>query len=213
VNWKAKLEYEFIQNLKILQSCFEKLGIKRHIEVERLAKVKYQDNLEMIQWMKRFYDCNCGDRGNDYDPIARRGGIEPDYSFADKVVIPKVYNNQGGLAPQDFVQKQQIKKEQAPKGYSKENNAPSRHLKRNSVGNNQPPVMMKKPKEDFERKVNKIRDIVSSSDLNDNDKIKQIQQLLEVQFFKQKGGFQDFTNNLNNQGLEDMREEGIFGKQ
>jgi RP/EB family microtubule-associated protein len=45
VNWKAKNDYEFIANLKILQSAFEKVGIKKHVEVERLARAKYQDNL------------------------------------------------------------------------------------------------------------------------------------------------------------------------
>ena len=33
VNWKARLDYEFIANLKILQSCFDRLGIKKHLEV------------------------------------------------------------------------------------------------------------------------------------------------------------------------------------
>ena len=33
VNWKAKNDYEFIANLKILQSAFAKAGIKRYIEV------------------------------------------------------------------------------------------------------------------------------------------------------------------------------------
>jgi len=33
VNWKAKNEYEFISNLKILQTAFDKVGIKRYVEV------------------------------------------------------------------------------------------------------------------------------------------------------------------------------------
>lgn len=33
VNWKAKNDYEFINNFKVLQHSFEKLGIKRHVEV------------------------------------------------------------------------------------------------------------------------------------------------------------------------------------
>ena len=66
VNWKARNDYEFISNLKILQNAFKKVGIKKYVEVEKLAKAKYQDNLEFIQWLKRYYDKNCGDRGNDY---------------------------------------------------------------------------------------------------------------------------------------------------
>lgn len=67
VNWKAKNDYEFINNLKILQTAFDKVGVKRYVEVEKLAKTKYQDNLEFIQWLKRYYDLNCGDRGKDYN--------------------------------------------------------------------------------------------------------------------------------------------------
>ena len=48
VNWKAKLEWEFVNNLKVLQTAFTKIGIKRVIEVEKLSKCKYQDNLELI---------------------------------------------------------------------------------------------------------------------------------------------------------------------
>jgi len=75
VNWKAKSDYEFINNFKILQNSFDKLGIKRHVEVEKLSKAKYQDNLEFIQWMKRYYDVNCGERGANYQADERRGGI------------------------------------------------------------------------------------------------------------------------------------------
>jgi len=45
VNWKAKFDYEYVSNFKILQQTFNKLGILKHIEVERLIKCKYQDNL------------------------------------------------------------------------------------------------------------------------------------------------------------------------
>ena len=52
VNWKAKNDYEFIGNYRLLQDAFGKVGIKRYIEVlffiskvEKLAKAKYQDNL------------------------------------------------------------------------------------------------------------------------------------------------------------------------
>ena len=72
-----------------MQVAFDKAGVKRYVEVEKLSKAKYQDNLEFIQWLKRYYDLNCGDRGNNYNAEERRGNIAVDFSFADKIVIPK----------------------------------------------------------------------------------------------------------------------------
>lgn len=37
-------------------------------------KAKYQDNLEMLQWIKRYYDLNT--KGQDYDAIGRRKGTD-----------------------------------------------------------------------------------------------------------------------------------------
>ena len=97
VNWKARNDYEFVNNLKILQNAFDKIGIKKHVEVEKLSKAKYQDNLEVIQWMKRYYDVNCGERGNNYMAQERRGNIAVDFSFAEKNVIPKTFNGRGQI--------------------------------------------------------------------------------------------------------------------
>ena len=36
VNWKAKNDYEFIGNYRLLQDAFGKVGIKRYIEVSYL---------------------------------------------------------------------------------------------------------------------------------------------------------------------------------
>ena len=128
LNWKAKNDYEFISNLKILQNAFAKVGIKRYIEVkfglkqvEKLARAKYQDNLEFIQWLKRYYDKNCGDRGANYNPEERRGKVQIDFGFAEKNVVPKTYNGTGVVIPNTSVvvekpvttsKKQDIPKEQ-----------------------------------------------------------------------------------------------------
>lgn len=49
----------------------------------KLAKTKYQDNLEFIQWMKRFIETQGGCKP-DYDAVARRGNVHIDLTFADK---------------------------------------------------------------------------------------------------------------------------------
>ena len=75
VNWKAKFDYEFVSNFKILQQSFTKLGILKNIEVEKLVKCKYQDNLEFLQWFKKIFDSN-GNTGSNYNPTLRRGENE-----------------------------------------------------------------------------------------------------------------------------------------
>jgi RP/EB family microtubule-associated protein len=72
VNWGAKHEYEFVNNFKVLQQAFQKNGITRHIEVNKLVKAKYQDNLEFCQWLKRYFDLNYN--GEPYDALSRRKG-------------------------------------------------------------------------------------------------------------------------------------------
>ena len=52
----AKHEWEFIRNFKQLQEAFIRLGIDKVVDIGRLSKAKYQDNLEFTQWMKRYWD-------------------------------------------------------------------------------------------------------------------------------------------------------------
>lgn len=70
VNFAAREEYEFTMNWKIFDKVFAKLGIAKHVPVERLIKGKFQDNLEMLQWMKAFFDAKYN--GEPYDAEARR---------------------------------------------------------------------------------------------------------------------------------------------
>ena len=92
VKFNVNTEYAYIQNFKILQStrhpqkiqdpycrsnhhcadCFAKHGIDRTVPVESLVKCKMQDNLEFLQWSKRFWDQYFP--GHEYDAVARRKG-------------------------------------------------------------------------------------------------------------------------------------------
>lgn len=45
VNFAASNEWQFINNLKILQLGFSKCKILKYIDIEKLSKSKYQDNL------------------------------------------------------------------------------------------------------------------------------------------------------------------------
>ena len=81
VNWMAKFEHEFVPNFKLLQQAFDKQQVHKHIEVEKLIKAKYQDNLEFFQWFKRFFDLNCRG-GADYPALERRKGAKTPWDGA-----------------------------------------------------------------------------------------------------------------------------------
>lgn len=71
VNWEARSDYEFVQNYKLLQAAFRNHKVERYVDVEKLIKAKYQDNLEFCQWLKAFFD-QSGAFRDDYDPVATR---------------------------------------------------------------------------------------------------------------------------------------------
>lgn len=72
VKFNVNTEYAYIQNFKILQNTFAKHQIEKMIPVEALVKCKMQDNLEFLQWTKRFWDQYYP--GGDYDAVGRRKG-------------------------------------------------------------------------------------------------------------------------------------------
>ena len=72
VNWIANKSFEYVGNYKILQTAFTKLKIDRHIDVDRLISGRAMDNLEFMQWFKRYFELQVGVRGSEYDPTAAR---------------------------------------------------------------------------------------------------------------------------------------------
>ncbi|KAJ3014685.1 hypothetical protein HKX48_005007 [Thoreauomyces humboldtii] len=98
VKFAAKHEYEFVANFKILQNAFDKHKIDNAIPVERLVKCKFQDNLEFLQWMKKYWD-NYFPGGN-YDAVGRRGG-----KVSDAAPVRAAAGRGGGGVPSGSTQK------------------------------------------------------------------------------------------------------------
>uniref|UniRef100_H3GGV9 Microtubule-associated protein EB1 n=1 Tax=Phytophthora ramorum TaxID=164328 RepID=H3GGV9_PHYRM len=82
VDWAANKDYEYIQNYKVLQKAFMQLKIDKHVEVDRLVRGKYQDNLEFMQWFKAFYERNAS--GQSYDPLSQRDKGKGGAQFTQK---------------------------------------------------------------------------------------------------------------------------------
>lgn len=71
VKFRTNLEHEYIQNFKIVQAAFKKVGCDKEIPVNRLVKARFQDNFEFLQWFKKFFDANY--QGHEYNALELRG--------------------------------------------------------------------------------------------------------------------------------------------
>ncbi|KAJ3400897.1 hypothetical protein HDU80_006500 [Chytriomyces hyalinus] len=97
VKFAAKQEYEYVNNFKVLQAVFDKHKIDNAIPVERLMKCKFQDNLEFMQWMKKYWDQYFP--GGAYDALGRRGaqaGVKAAAARANMTPLKKAVSS--GLA-------------------------------------------------------------------------------------------------------------------
>lgn len=118
VKYNARTHDEIMTNYKILQSSFTRLGVKKAVDINRLGKGRFQDNLEFLQWLKCYYDNNAP-KDTIYPARERRR--------ATGCAEPTIQN--GGI----------------PGGYSSSNGGG--HSKRGSVPSSGRPSMMPSPTE------------------------------------------------------------------
>ena len=71
VRWDAKSTPDYVANFKLAQAVLNRHGVSRHVDVDKVIRAKFQDNLELLQWAKAFYE-RSGGGTIPYDALARR---------------------------------------------------------------------------------------------------------------------------------------------
>ncbi|KAI1161887.1 calponin homology domain-containing protein [Nemania serpens] len=99
VKFNVNGEWSYVQNFKILQNTFTKHHVDKPIPVEALTKCKMQDNLEFLQWTKKFWDQYFP--GGDYDAVARRKGgtLPPSGGAAARATAGSAAASRRGTTP------------------------------------------------------------------------------------------------------------------
>ncbi len=101
VNWGARSEFQYIENYKLLQAAFTKQHVQKHVDVDRLIRAKYQDNLEFCQWLKAFFEHAASAMREDYDAVARRSMGKGGKSL-DDIFLPRGLKNNGKSSSKGF---------------------------------------------------------------------------------------------------------------
>lgn len=86
VKFNTTSEYDYRNNMKILQASFTRNKITKSVETEKLIKCRLQDNLELLQWFKRVWN-ELRDANDHYDAKAARRAEPP-----PKLALPQSRN-------------------------------------------------------------------------------------------------------------------------
>lgn len=135
INWSAKQDFEFVSNYKVLQTCFTKLGVERHVDVDRLISGRYMDNLEFMQWFKAFFERSVSDIG-EYDAYSQRckgkGGAQF-HAGKSKGTKADTKVNKTTIAPKTKTTTTRITKSTSGEQRTKENAVPNKPTPATSV--------------------------------------------------------------------------------
>ncbi|XP_049291086.1 microtubule-associated protein RP/EB family member 1-like [Anopheles funestus] len=77
VKFCTNVEHDFLSNLRMFQNALVQLKVSKAVPIERLAKGRFQDNFEFLQWFKKFFDANYD--GKEYDPKVARNNAPMGY--------------------------------------------------------------------------------------------------------------------------------------
>jgi len=103
VNWKAKLETEYISNFKLFQQGLSSNNIDKPINIQRLSKGKTMELIELLQWLYGHF-ISLGVEINSYDALKKRNGNNFVY-FEQKLNNNNINNNKSILCFRDDISK------------------------------------------------------------------------------------------------------------
>ncbi|KAH8357474.1 hypothetical protein KR200_003617, partial [Drosophila serrata] len=56
VKMMPRLEYEYVNNMRLLQDAFNTLELEQPVPIDLITKGRFKHNFEFIQFFKKFYD-------------------------------------------------------------------------------------------------------------------------------------------------------------
>ncbi|PIC34917.1 hypothetical protein B9Z55_014430 [Caenorhabditis nigoni] len=72
VKLNPKSEPDILTNWKVLTTSWKNLGIDKPVDVEKMKRAKFQDNMEFLQWFYKFFNANLVGDAEDYDAVGAR---------------------------------------------------------------------------------------------------------------------------------------------